>query len=397
MIEISLTEGADWSPAHALTHGQAAAAASAKGIERRPLRTGGWQFRTHRQFPRIGAVRLGTGDDEVLVRIAPKLPVSRLMFLVQYAQQKAAADWDDSEITAREEEGLVSAMAWAFGRAAQRALHSGVLAGYQETDADATTVRGRIRTGDQARKGPTLGSRLAVSYDEFTADIPENRLLLTAAHQLRRLPGLRDDVIGMLDFVDKRLRGVRHIRPGEAWTPTRLNAHYYRALSIAQLVLRGNSYELDGDSGIRADGLLISMSHLFQDFVAAALDEAMRPHGGCCLARQEHYLDDRHLIRAQTDAAYYAPGDPDNPAAIIDAKYTVLGADGRSSRVQQMVSYCYKLGADHGYLIYAHGPEPSPVSHSVRDIVIAEYPLDLDQPPPELLGQISTLAATIAA
>ena len=162
------------------------------------------------------------------------------------------------------------------------------------------------------------------------------------------------------------------------------------------MVLRGNSYELNGNSGIRADGLLISMSHLFQDFMAIALGSALHRYGGDCRPRQEHHLDDKGMIRAQTDAEYYAPGDPEKPAAIIDAKYTILGAKGRSGRVQQMISYCYKLGASHGYLVYAQGPEPDRVSHTVGDIVITEYPLDLDQPPPELLKQIDALAAAIA-
>ena len=61
-----------------------------------------------------------------------------------------------------------------------------------------------------------------------------------------------------------------------------------------------------------------------------------------------------------------------------------------------MISYCYKLAASHGYLVYAQGPEPDPVSHTVGGIVITEYPLDLDQPPPELLKQIGVLAAAVA-
>jgi 5-methylcytosine-specific restriction enzyme subunit McrC len=235
---------------------------------------------------------------------------------------------------------------------------------------------------------------LAVSYDDFTPDIPENRLLLAAARELRQLPGLQGDVLDMLSNVERRLTGVGRIRPGEAWTPTRLNANYYRALNLAGLVLRGNSYELDGDSGILADGLLISMSHLFQDFLATALDRAVQQYGGYCRPRQEHHLDDELKIRAQTDAEYYAPGDPEKPAAIIDAKYAISGRD-RSGHVQQMISYCYKLGAKRGYLVYAQGRAPDPVPHTVHDIVITEYPLDLDQPPSGLLKQIDALAATI--
>ncbi len=397
MIEIPLTEGSGWSPAHRLTPEQVAAARATEAVGSRSLGPRQWQFRARQQDPKVGAIRLGAGDDAVLFRIAPKIPIMRLMFLVEYAEQNASAQWDDAEVSAREEDGLVAVVARAFGRTARRALRSGVLTGYREADDDLTVIRGRIRAGDQARQGPTLGMPLAVSYDDFTPDIPENRLLLAAARELRQLPGLRDDVLDMLGYVERRLSGVGRMRPGEAWMPTRLNAHYCRALNLAGLVLRGNSYELDGNSGVRADGLLISMSHLFEDFMAKALGSALHRYGGDCRPRQEHHLDDEGTIRAQTDAEYYAPGNPEKPAAVIDAKYTVLGASGRSGRVQQMISYCYKLGAPRGYLVYAQGPEPDAVSHTVRDIVITEYPLDLDQPPPELLKQIDTLAAAIAS
>jgi 5-methylcytosine-specific restriction enzyme subunit McrC len=290
MIEIPLTEGPAWSPAYRLTPAQAAAALATEDIKHKSLRPGEWQFRAHQQLPRVGAIHLGDGEDGVLFRIAPKIPITRLMFLVEYAEQKASALWDDAEVSAREEDGLVAAVARAFGRAAQRALRSGVLTGYREADDELTVIRGRVRAGDQARKGPTLALPLAVSYDDFTPDIPENRLLLRAARELRQLPGLRDDVLDMLGYVERRLSGVGRMRAGELWIPTRLNAHYFRALNLAGLVLRGSSYELDGDSGVRADGLLISMSHLFQDFMATALGSALHRYGGDCRPRQEHYL-----------------------------------------------------------------------------------------------------------
>ena len=203
MIEISLTEGSGWSPPYRLTPGQAAAALATEDVKSRSLGPGEWKFRAHQQFPRVGAIRLGAGEDAVLFRIAPKIPIARLLFLVEYAVQNASARWDDAEVTAKEEEGLVAAVARAFGRAAQGALRSGVLTGYREADDELTVIRGRIRAGDQVRHGPTLGLPLAVSYDDFTPDIPENRMLLAAARELHQLPGLRNDVLDMLGYVER--------------------------------------------------------------------------------------------------------------------------------------------------------------------------------------------------
>ena len=64
---------------------------------------------------------------------------------------------------------------------------------------------------------------------------------MAAAHELRQLPGLRDDALAMLSDVERRLSGVGRVLPDETWLPTRLNAHYYRALNLACLVLRAES------------------------------------------------------------------------------------------------------------------------------------------------------------
>jgi 5-methylcytosine-specific restriction enzyme subunit McrC len=200
----------------------------------------------------------------------------------------------------------------------------------------------------------------------------------------------------MLGNVEQRLSEVTRLRSGESWVPTRVNVHYYRALNLADLVLRGNSYELDGDSGIRADGVLISMSHLFEDFVASALRRPLQPYGEC-RPKQQWYLDEENTLPAETDAAYFASTDLARPAAIIDAKYAVLGGKGRSRRIQQMISYCYRLDASRGFLVYAQGQKSRPAPpYRIRDIEVFEYPLDLTQPPTELLKQIDDLAAVIA-
>jgi 5-methylcytosine-specific restriction enzyme subunit McrC len=395
MIEIPLTEGRQWSPTFTLTPGQEAAVCRTKDVKRDRLPGGQWRFRTHQTAPKIGAITLGREDDAVLFRIAPKFPILRLMFLVEYAKQNASAQWDDAEVTAREEEGIVAAIARAFGRAGDRALRSRVLNGYHEVNSDEMTMRGRMRVGDQALRGSTLGPPVALSYDDFTPDIPENRLLLAAARKLLQLPKLKD-VQGMLWGIEKQLSGVSPLRPGETWRPTRMNAHYYRALNLADLVLRDSSYELDGNSGVRTDGLLISMSQLYEDFVGVALERALEQYGFECLTKQDHRLDQERKLPAQTDFECYAPGDSARPAAIVDAKYTVLGGkSGRSRHVQQIISYCYALEARHGFLVYAQGGT-DPIPHHVRDIEVTEYPLDLNQPPAELLRQIDDLAQRIA-
>jgi 5-methylcytosine-specific restriction enzyme subunit McrC len=406
MIEIALKEGDPWSAPRRLTGAQLTELNAAEAVQTRPAGNGMWQLRTRRQAPLVGAVRLGRGESEVQLRIAPKISIARLLFLVEYAQQPKSATWQDAEVAAREAADLVPALAHAFGRAADRALRQGALLGYREINDAATVVRGKLRVGDQLTRHYTFQLPAELRYDDYTADIPENRLLLTAAQRLLRLPGIRDDTRSMLRRILVRLVGVSPLQPSEpppTWQATRLNARYHTALGLADLVLRGNSYELDAGRKVRVDGLLLSMWQLFQDFVTVAIARALRKYGGECRFQDPHHLDHSRLIQLDPDLVYYrqsaTSGNPVSPVAVTDAKYTVTrGPKGHPDHLYQVVTYCTVLGVRRGFLVYAQGPEAGHRTLRIRgsDIEIVQYPLDLTQPPSNLLHQIQVLADEIA-
>jgi 5-methylcytosine-specific restriction enzyme subunit McrC len=398
VIEIALKEGAGLSEPHTLTFGQQETVRAAEFVISRRTRDGRWRFRVRQQSPLVGALRLGNGGDSVLVRIEPKISIARLMFLVEYARQPRSADWKDEEVTAREEDGVVGAVAWAFGRVTERALRAGVLGGYRQVEADELLVRGKIRLADQVRRRYTLALPVALTYDDFTADIPENRLLLTATRVLRRLPDLQPRIDEPLRDIEQALTGVTPVGENELmprWTPTRLNHRYHRALGLAELVLRGKSYELDKGYGVRTDGLLMDISRLYEDFVTVALERTLvGRYGGYCRINKYHNLDRAGRVQVRPDLVYYQDS---RPVAVADAKYIVdPSSDGLTDNLYQVVSYCAGLNVRRGSLVYAEGPRATPVPHMVGDrIEITPYHLDLTQPPPALIGQIDDLADTM--
>lgn len=404
MIEIALKEGAGLCEPYSLTPGQQAVVLAAAYVTCKPTSDGRWQFRTRQQSPRVGAIRLGRGNDSVLLRITPKISITRLMYLVEYARQNKSADWKDEEVTAREEDGVVGAVAWAFGRTAERALRGGVLTGYREVEAAELLVRGRIRIADQVRRRHTLALPVELCYDDLTVDIPENRLLLTAARDLGMLPDLQPKIVEKLRRVEEHLTRCTPIgrdEPMPRWTPTRLNFRYHRALGLAELVLGGQSYELDEGRGVRTDGLLIDMSGLYEDFVTIALQRSLvSRYGGDCKINKPHKLDRAGLIRMRPDLVYrQLSGGVAAPVAVADAKYIVSrGNKGLRDEMYQVVAYCAALDVRRGFLVYAEGPEPGPAPHSIGGrIEVTVYHLDLTQPPPILRQQIDDLADAMAS
>jgi 5-methylcytosine-specific restriction enzyme subunit McrC len=310
-------------------------------------------------------------------------------------------------VDAREAADLIPAVAHAFGRAADRALRQGVLRGYRELEDAATVARGKFRIGEQLRRHYTFPVPAEISYDDYTPDIIENRLLLTAAQRLLQLTDIREDTRSLLYRVLISLAGVSSLPPSEPapdWQATRLNDRYRTALGLAGLVLRGRSYELDAGHKVRVDGLLISMWQLFQDFVTVAISRALRKHGGICRFQEPHHLDEKRLVEIDPDLVYYHPlavnGIPGSAVAVADAKYAVIrGPKGHPEHLYQIVTYCTVLGAKRGFLIYAEGPVAGRTALRIHgaDIEIIQYPLDLTQPPAKLLHQIQLLADEIAS
>jgi 5-methylcytosine-specific restriction enzyme subunit McrC len=362
-------------------------------------RRGSWRIRGTKY---VGAARIGS-TDPIEVRIEPKVTVDRLLFLVGYAEQQQK--WRQEEIGVREAADLLPVTAHAFARAADRALREGVLLGYLEIDAPLSQVIGRIRESDQLRVRYGFPLPVEVRYDDFTPDIAENQLLLAAAHRLLRMTDIYAETRKSLHHLLTRLTGVKRLAPGRPlppWHPTRLNRRYSTALGLAELVLRGASYELDSADNLRADGLLVlNMWKVFEDFITAGLTSALRRYGGECSAQDKrHHLDDAHLFQLIPDLVYDRPGrgGVQAPAAVIDAKYVIeTGSSAHRDHIYQVLAYCTAAQVSRGYVIYAEGPA-QPSVHQIHgtDIEIVQYPLDLAQPPVELLSQLAKLATRIA-
>src|SRR5690606_412825 len=158
-----------------------------------------------------------------------------------------------------------------------------------------------------------------VTYDEFTTDIAENRILRAAVERLLRLPGLPREVRRRLLHQRMRLADVAVLvrgRPLPAWRPSRLNARYQQALRLARAVLENASPE-HGPGGLRVDGFLFDMNKLFEDFVTVALREALRGSGYRARFQDPHWLDEAAAIRMRPDLVLYGPDH--TPCAVADA------------------------------------------------------------------------------
>lgn len=331
------------------------------------------------------------------VRVHPHLDVPQLFFLLSYALDPRG--WIDQRADFTAHPDLFDAIAAGFSYHALRAIERGVLRGYVQVEEALPGVRGRIRFGDQIARSVALPIPVEVSYDDYTADIAENRILKSAALALLglpRVPGL----------ARRRLLKIRAVldevaplaRPAEVRAPlfTRLNERYRPALRLAEMILRASS--LRGTRGRDAAvAFVFDMNRVFEEFLSASLRESLRPHGGEVRLQAGTRLDQAGEVSIRPDLTWRAGG---RPRAVIDAKYKSLDPDGmRVGDAYQMLAYCTALGLDRGYLVYAAGDAAREQTLAIRNSTcrICVRTLDVERAPEQVLSQVSDLVGEIVA
>lgn len=341
---------------------------------------------------KVGVVRLG--DLEVWIR--PKIDIRQIVFLLGYALNPSG--WRDLDVPLVAAPDLLTAVAYAFIRQAERATQQGLLQGYRTFDDALPVLRGRIREADQMRRRHGLPVPLEVLYDEFTVDIPENQMLRAAAERLLRLPRVSADVRrGLRRLAAVMLAEVSPVPAGHPlprWHASRLNVRYHVALRLAELVLAAESFDQQRGS-LRVSGFLFDMAKIFEDFVCVAMREALTPYGGRVRFQHPTHLDDDARVPMRPDIVWLLDA---IPIAVADAKYKAEKPAGfPHADLYQLLAYCTALGLDRGHLIYARGNE-LPARYRVLNahVEIICHTLDLDVEPDRLLFQVDRLASTLA-
>ncbi|WP_129664649.1 McrC family protein [Phytoactinopolyspora endophytica] len=363
----------------------AAALVRSRIVDVTPVSSGRWRLQPANK---VGAVR--AGDVEVIVE--PKIVPHNLLFLLGYAVNPG---FRPDDVEAVQHEDLLSVIAESLARHTERATQRGVLQGYITVDEALPLVRGRIRASDQMARRPGMLLPMEVTYDEFSADIPENRIVRGAIRRLLTVPRVRTDVRRRLGHLDGRFDGVTTLIPGASlpqWLPSRLNQQYLPALRLSEIVLRHLSAEI-GPRGVRVASFVVDMARVFEDFLTTAMREAAASQVGRMVGQHKVDLGVDGTVPMRPDVVHMVAG---QPRAVFDAKYKME----RDSRgvpgpdVYQMLAYCTAMRLHRGYLVYAKG-EGKPLVHRIvhtnPTVEIVQRPLDLTCSAPELLEQVNAL------
>lgn len=387
-----------------LNRGEVAVLVASELVDVRPHDPdrGLWELRARGS---VGAATLhGQSGVRIDLRVTPKVGIDRLLFLMGYAVD--AKGWRNDWIDLPEVADLPAAAAEALVRLTDAALRSGLLQGYVSLDEAGTTVRGRIRHIDQMRRHFGQMIPVEVTFDEFTTDISENRIIKAALRRLLRINTIHPSTRTRLLRTLHRFAEVSDLVGGRSlpeWSPNRLNARYVPALRMAEIVLAGSSFDLDRGL-VRASGFMVSMPTVFEDFVTRAIGAAIaRRFGGRMQLQDKRWrLDVDGQVRLRPDLVWYPQRRSGVPGVVVDAKYKAAKLDGfPNPDVYQMLAYCTSLGLRQGHLIYAAGNEAGGhyrIASAGREgwgIEVFAHALNLQGSPEQLLAEVDRLAGEL--
>ena len=310
----------------------------------------------------VGHVLAG---EDLLVRILPKVPVSDLFRMLEVAYGLRSFHFLDGETEIESIEDLYERIVSILSRRVLDRSRKGLYRSYiPETD-DLPFVRGRIDSVATALNIMTGVPRVACQYEEQTADLEDNRLLLWTLHQVRRQSLVRKSVRRELDLARRALAGtvtLDRCHPSDCVGRLyhRLNSDYAPMHGLCRFILEQSGPGIEhGDRSFVPFEL--NMRYLFESFVAEWLRENA-PAGLTVRCKHNAHVDANFEMRITVDILLVDEM-TQSPIAVLDTKYKIAEHP-QESDIHQIAFYAHEIGVKHALLIYPSPPgTPLRINH----------------------------------
>lgn len=344
---------------------------------------------------RVGVVAI----DDVRLIVRPKTPLRSLIFMASYSGLQAEVD--DASFAFEADQALPAALASALIRTVGQATGRGLLKGYVSVEETGTVIRGRWDIARQLKARPGIPVPVELTFDDYTDDVPENRILKAALRALVRLEQLPRRVVDKLGPLLGLFSEVSELRPtGPIILPaeSQLNAHYQPALRLARWVLEATSWAHAEGAG-SGSVFLLNVAKVYENFVGRVLQATLHPKGfDVDLQVSSWRLDTEGRIRVRPDIVISRNG---RVVTVADTKYKVWGESEGSppnADVYQALAYAVTAEAREVHLLYVSGDvEPRQYDIAATATTVVAHAVDVSASPSDLMWAIVWLGELIAA
>lgn len=307
-----------------------------------PIVEPGWF--TLRASSWVGTIDLET----VRVRVVPKVDDLRNV-LMMFASVSGLADWS-ARTADYAEADLVEGVAELVLRVIDQATRRGLIHGYRTREDRLPVVRGRLLISEIAAR-PWDTWPAPCRYDDYTADVPENRVLLAAVKVIRQWsvpPEVRRLSSNLVTRFEEVSVSPLPLTEANLINEGPLNEHYLPALRLAALVIEGAGLRHDAGE-LAATSFLVDMNKLYERWIGAELTSRLWPRTQV-LEQEPVALSVRPKVSMQPDLVFRERG---NDVLVGDVKYKLTGSGfARNADYYQLLAYTTALSLPRGILIY---------------------------------------------
>jgi 5-methylcytosine-specific restriction enzyme subunit McrC len=318
-------------------------------------------------------------DDTIMV-VRPKVPVGSIFGMLEIAYKLKSFNILEGETAVESLDEIYQRIASILAKRVNDRFRKGLYRAYVQKNDDLEYVRGRIDIKANIRNALITTPRLHCRYEELTADLEDNAILLWALYLVSRMGLTRDDVKRQVRQAYRSLISSVSLEPKDAHDCIerfyhRLNDDYKPMHGLCRFIIEHTGPGI----GIGAQNFLpfsIDMPKLFEAFVAEWLAEK--------LPRQmkvdfQYYVQ----LNANVDLSYRMDlvlRDRQNgqALAVIDIKYKVDEQPSEDD-VSQAVAYAVQLGVSRAHLIYPFSLSQS-VEAMIGNVMISTIGIDLSRP-----------------
>lgn len=316
---------------------------------------------------------------DLLIRIAPKIPITNIFGMLEYAYNLKSFKLFEGMVDVTVIEDLFERLAAILARRVLGRVRKGLYSSYIKEEDDLPFVRGRIGIAPTVRGMLRGATTLWCQYEEHTADVQDNRILAWTLYCLRKLQFKRQSVQRDVRQAYLALAGTVTVTPANARECIdrfyhRLNDDYEPMHGLCRLFLEQLGPGIDAGEHVFLP-YIVDMPILFETFVAQWLREhvpselQVTPHYRVKLDANVNLIFDMDIvIRSKTTGQVLA---------ILDTKYK-RAAQPDAKDISQVTTYALQMKAPKAILIYP-SLQTQPIEVQIGEISVQSLTFDISR------------------
>ncbi len=234
---------------------------------------GNGKFKLHAtQF--VGTVKIPS----YTITVKPKIGNLNFFKMLVYSEDLSELDLLEN-VRIEDGKDLVDFMAKLFLNSISLIIQEGIYKNYTSITEEITTIRGKLLIVQNIRKPRISQEKFWCEYDELSADILENQILLYCSQLLSELvvdSSVKEELVQVQHAFQKE--GISEVFLDayhlDRITYQKFNEHYETILKLCEFILNLTWYgDFTNEDKIPINGFLYNMDILFQNFVTKAVKE----------------------------------------------------------------------------------------------------------------------------